>query len=805
MRKLLISLLLVLPLAVQAQTTLRDQMNEVAGQFGVNFIYDSSLELDRIANRPDRASLEEILDALFAGTGIQYEITKKYIVLHKGKKRPKTYEVLIEEESQDTLSAATITSVIDRNRNFTQTGLTKVSGKAFGRAFAFFSSPDVIKTLQQLTGVSSGTELLSSLYVHGGDGSDNLYLLDGVPLYQICHVGGLFSSFNTDVIENIDFYKSGFPARYGGRTSSVVDVTTRDGDFQKYHGSFRIGLLDGGIQFEGPVWKDRTSFNVGLRRSWMDVVMVPIGLILSAQDREYNRNMYLNYNFTDFNAKLTHKFSQTSRLTANFYWGNDTFKYIDKERHIYTNVEGENEDTDFLEQYRLNWGNILASVNWKKNFGENLDLKLTGFYSGSRSKTSLGEKYRDYLRNEDYVDMTESRGVVNDGGITADLGWRPHRNHHLRFGTAYTYHSYSPSYSFENSQVTDGVSMLDMREEEKILTDGHEMALYAEDEMTLTSWLRLNAGLRYSLYSSKGTTWNYFEPRAAVKFQICPSVNVKASYSEMSQFSHLVASSYLDLPTNSWLPSNADIAPMRSRQVAGGVYADFPMNFHLNVEGWYKTMANLTEYVGESSLYPILTQWQDNFISGQGKSYGMEVDFGYETARTSVSLFYTLSWSKRFFPQLWKDWYLDRNDNRHKITVVANHKINDRIEIYGAWNYHTGNRISAMTQYVPGIDGYPSEGIYEEPNNVKIPDYHRLDFGINIYRKTKRGNTSIWNVSLYNVYCRMNPIYAMASQNWYDYGPGLAEDDYHPDRYSFSGSGYGIIPIIPTFSYTLKF
>ena len=222
------------------------------------------------------------------------------------------------QEKIDTLAAATVTSAIDRNINFTQTGLTKIDGSAFRRGFAVFSSPDVLKTLQTLTGVSSGTEMLSNLYVHGGDGSDNLFLLDGVPLYQICHLGGIFSSFNTDVVKGIDFYKSGFPARYGGRTSSVVDVATKDGDFKEYHGTVGVGLLDGRLQFEGPIIKDRTSFNVAMRRSWIDVISAPACAIVNAMNKDTGNKQYFGYSFTDLNARVTHRLNTGSRLTANF-------------------------------------------------------------------------------------------------------------------------------------------------------------------------------------------------------------------------------------------------------------------------------------------------------------------------------------------------------------------------------------------------------------------------------------------------------------------------------------------------------
>ena len=273
---------------------LRSQMELIHQQYGVNFVYDSSLDLDQIAghagndvlssrhSRLDRESLEVSLAALFKDTGIDYEIMKKYIVLTKAgsKKKPKDYTIFIEEQ-HDTIDESRITAFVGRQKNATQTGLTRLDGKKFQRGFSFMSSPDLVKTLQMLPGVSGGTELFSGLHVYGGDGYDNLYLMDGIPMYQAGHLAGLFSAFNTDVIETVDFYKSGFPARYGGRLSSVVDVRTKEGDFNQYHGNFSFGLLDSRFQLEGPIVKGKTSFNFGVRGSWLDAVSIPTFMILN--------------------------------------------------------------------------------------------------------------------------------------------------------------------------------------------------------------------------------------------------------------------------------------------------------------------------------------------------------------------------------------------------------------------------------------------------------------------------------------------------------------------------------------------
>lgn len=694
-----------------------------------------------------------------------------------------------EFDIKDTLDQAVVTKSIDRNVNFTQTGLTKIDASAFKKGFAVFSSPDVVKTLQMLTGVAAGTEMMSNLYVHGGDGSDNLYLLDGVPMYQICHLGGIFSSFNTDVVDKIDFYKSGFPARYGGRNSSVVDVTTKDGDFEKFHGTVAVGLLDGRLQFEGPIVKGKTSFNVAMRRSWIDLLLMPM-FAISNKGKESTKSY--TYAFADINARVTHKFSPSDKLTANFYWGYDDFR---------ARLKMKESSYEALSLIGMNWGNILGSLTWDKRFSRNMNLQVRGFYSGSRSKTDfdLESRTSEAALSADTT-RTHNKGIVNDIGITADLDYSPHANHRLRLGTSYIYHMYNPKYYYMSKEIDNGELLLDESSQSQINISGNEFSLYAEDEMTLAKWFRVNLGVRYALYESASKVFNSVEPRVALKFQLAPSVSLKASYSEMSQFSHLIASTYIDLPTNLWLPSNSTIPPMRSHQVAGGIYANLPHHMHLNVEGWWKTMHNLMEYCGENTFFPRLDNWEENFKLGKGKSYGLEVDFGYETARTSLNVFYTLSWNMRKFDELYPYWYRDRNDNRHKLTIMGTHRFSDKFEIYAAWNYHSGNRITLPSQYV-GDDMFVDSElglIYEKPNNAKLPDYHRLDIGMNINLKTRRGNESIWNISIYNVYCRINPIFASVN-TIYEHTPQGSV------LKGFEGIGQGIIPIIPTISYTFRF
>lgn len=788
----------VAPAHAQQSRTLKSEMEVIHESFGVNFVYDSAIELnvpysgkpmkDIINDRKgsDSSSLEECLRTLFAGTGIGYEIMKKYIVLSQADKRkkPKDYTIFIEEQ-HDTINGSVITALMDPQRNSTQTGLKRIDNRTINSGFALFSTPDVIKTLQMMPGVSSGTELLSGFYVHGGDGSDNLFLLDGVPVYQSSHLLGLFSAFNSDVISSIDFYKSGFPARYGSKMSSVVDITTKDGDFQEYHGLFSIGLIDGRFQLDGPVWKDKTSFNIGLRRTWTETVTLPLMAYLNKSNAPDKND--LRYAFTDLNAGITHKFSDRSILSANFYTGNDVFRYLNDSFSQYLDADGNREDKNEVLDIDLGWGNKVGSLNWDHEINDNISMSNKLYYSGSFS----GFGYREEETRGSSYDMAgvSYANKVHTIGLKSDFFHMPASNHRLRYGGTAQLHYYRPSYV---SQVEERLGKETFKYNphvDSLKYNTIEASVYGEDEVTVTDAFSVNAGLRYTLYHSSGKTWHSLEPRLAMKYTFNSRLTAKASYTEMSQPSHRISSLYLDLPTNMWLPSTERIRPSRSREVAAGLYSNISSALHLNVEGWYKHMYNLIEYAGPYTVFPPLSDWERGFKPGQGRSWGTELDFGYNDGRTEVNVYYTLSWTQRKFDDFYRGWYSDRNDNRHKLTLMARHKFSKRFELYGAWNYHTGNRITLSSHQTP--DGM---NVFPEPNNVKLPDYHRLDVGMNFVRNTKRGNTSIWNLSVYNAYCRTNPI--MAMEEYKSLG-GKVIANY--------GSAMGIIPIIPTFSYTLKF
>ena len=787
-----------------AVPTLRTEMEEIHEKFGANFIYDSSLEIDVPAPKDvkmDGRTLEQCLDELFSGTDIQWSIQKKYVVLvYKDKKRkPRDYTIFIEEQ-HDTINESIVTAQTSKELNTTQTGFQKLDKIVFERGYAMFSSPDVIKAIQQLPGVASGTELLSGMYVRGGDGSDNLYLLDGVPLYQVSHLGGIFSSFNTDVLESLDFYKSGFPARYGGRMSSVVDVKTKDGDFREYHGLASIGLLDGRLQFEGPIIKDKTSFNIGLRRSWLDVLTVPATYLIS--DLE-DVKLRLKYAFWDLNANLTHKFSDENKLTLRIYGGRDKAKFGQARDHKYFEGEEDLSGSMYDFEWGLGWGNFVTSLNWDYRFNPSHEMSAKVYFSRYGSLFSMYDyyEYRGDDGKVEHYSISDNRNSsqTSDIGFRADFSYRPNASHHIRYGTLLQYHFYSPEHSIYN--YAQAYSTVTNNEEKSYSNhaESFEPAVYIEDEMTLTDWFTANVGLRYSSVWAQNRMYHNIQPRAALRFAVGDNTSIKMSYSEMAQNNHLVSSNYLSLPTSFWMPSTDKIAPSKSRQLSAGVYFNLPHNIKFNIEGYGKTMDNLLEFRGKWGIYPPIHLWEESLVVGKGRSWGVESELSWADSKTSLTAYYTLSWSQRFFEDFYQFWYKDRNDNRHKLTLTGTRRIGKKFEVYASWNYHSGGWMTSQSQAIwEGEVGKWPEMFFSYPNNLQIPDYHRLDLGCNFHKTTKRGNESIWNLSFYNAYCRINPIIAYVAERYDFTEENLA-------GFNFVGQAFGIIPIIPSFSYTLKF
>ena len=689
----------------------------------------------------------------------------------------------------------------------TQTGKRSFSNKDIKTEFALMSSPDVVKTLQRVSGVAEGQELASGLYVHGGNGDENLYLIDGTPLYDTNHALGLFSSFNADVVKNVDFYKSGFPARYGGRLSSVVDVRTADGNMNQFHGAYRIGLLDASVQFEGPIRKGKTSYNIGMRRSWMDLLSRPLTKAFSDPDDKLS----IGYYFMDLNAKVTHRFNDRSKIDLSLYHGKDSWDVTDdmddSKGDWYHEGDSYNKE---LTKTQLNWGNFNMALNWNYLFSPKLFANFTAVYSHNRSKLySLDDDREIYpqTKNERVWSHLEHgyTSTIYDAGYRTAFDYRPNPRHHIRFGHDYTMHLFRPQTVMQLDYMGggSGAEMDTIRVNSTNRHVSHEWAAYAEDEIYLSDKWSLDAGFHQGLFHISDKNFFNIDPRFALKYQWSHAVSLKASFTQMTQYVHKISNSYLDLPTDYWVPTTKDLKPMRSYQIAAGIYAQPNRHWILSLEGYYKLSKHLLQYSSWLGIEPPAENWDSQVMDGKGLFYGLEADATYRTNHLTLSGSYTLSWNKRKYDEFYQDWYYDKYDNRHKLNLSLRYDFNRKVSCYAVWSYHSGNHATVPTQIaaLPGLpDGgnrYPGSWwnsasfVYAIPNNLTLPAYHRLDLGFDFHHVTKHGHERIWNLSIYNAYCHLNSMYVKV--------------DYDEKTKQFRAKNKGFVPIIPSFSYTIKF
>lgn len=690
-----------------------------------------------------------------------------------------------------------------------------------------FGESDIIKTLQLTPGVAAGTEGLAGLYVRGGDQDGNLFLIDGNPVYQINHVGGLFSAFNPEAIRNMDFFKAGFPARYGGRLSSVVDVHTKEGNMREYHGSATLGLISGNVSLEGPIIKDRTAFQIALRRTWLDVLTSPAIAISNNITKKNGSKIKARYAFHDLNLKVNHRFNDRSRMFFSLYNGNDVLKAGGTD---FSTPEYPTHYTDGTDA-SLRWGNLMGTLGWTYVFNNRLFGRISGVFTRYHSNVRSTREYSYGLEGtDDYISSsseTNSTTSILDLGIRSSFDYTPSNKHRIRFGGDVLMHRFRPEYN--EAKISGSGLGSEIPAIGKIYTNdllwAREAAVFGEDDWDILPALRLNAGLRLSLFNVERKTYTLLEPRASLRWMLRDDLSFKASYARMGQYIHLLSNSYVNLPTDAWMPVTRKLKPLISDQVSAGLYYNLKQTYSFSVEGYYKWMNNLLDYKDGYSFLPGTAAWEEKMASGKGRSYGLEFLARKESGRTTGWIGYTLSWSDRRFDEIDNGRrFPARYDNRHKLNIVLSHKLSDKVELTAAWTYTSGNRMTLSLESYEQADGsslerLPHDGSYnwQDPdgktidfytrrNNYQMPAYHRLDLGLNIYRPKKNGRMGIWNVSIYNVYSRMNPFMVYKSTTWqpmYDLSPNA--NSAHTGKSVPCFKMIGIMPIIPSVSYTYKF
>ncbi|PID93313.1 MAG: TonB-dependent receptor [Bacteroidetes bacterium] len=665
-----------------------------------------------------------------------------------------------------------------------------------------FGEPDLIKALQYLPGVSAGIEGTSGIFVRGGGSDQNLILLDGIPVYNVSHLFGLFSVFNGDAINSATIYKGGFPARYSGRLSSVLDIRMKEGNMQSFQGSASIGLIASKFMLEGPIVKGRTSFLLSGRRSYADVLSYPVQYKLNKDNNL--TNTYLGYFFHDLNAKINHRFSERSRLYLSSYLGRDEFYIKDGGKTIFGG--GDRSGSGFY------WGNQTFSMRWNQIWSpvvfSNLTLAYSRFNRAQYVRTRLtytdGEgKGETPLLEEAYYSR------VQDLSARLDFSIDPFVNHDVRAGLGLNLYRFEPGTTTEDHYLPG--SGLFSQQFGADTVHAFQIGGYLEDDFSIGQRLRMNLGINASVFRVEGRDYFSPEPRASARFLLAEGLALKTSYAQMSQRVHLLTNTMVGVPTDSWVPSTAKLPPERSRQSALGISYTCCPGIRFSLEAYYKEMKNLVEYADGAELQMNDRNWEERIFRGEGTAYGLEFYAQKESGALTGSLAYTLSKNTRSFPEInFGKPFPYKYDRRHDLSITANWKLNERITLGAVWVLASGVNLTILDHSYfnpldlmdiePGVerqagDSYEGDIIHNfaQRNGYKLPPYHRLDLGLN-FEKQKKRVLRTWSFGAHNIYNRKNPFYISSGLQYKDSG------DLEKHVYQVT-----MLPFLPYFRYSIRF
>ena len=665
-----------------------------------------------------------------------------------------------------------------------------------------FGETDVVKAAQLLPGVQNGAEGMAGMYVRGGGPDENLFLLDGVPMYNVNHLGGFFSAFNSDAVKNISLYKGSFPARFGSRLSSVLDITTNDGNDKELHGGASIGLISAKFNLEGPIVKERTTFSISGRRTYGDILLQPIlAATMSASGED--AKVTAGYYFYDINAKVTHRFNDRSRLYASYYMGDDALYLRFKEMEGY----------DYNSYMRMGyyWGNIVGSLRWNYELTPKLFMNLSAAYTRYRSDLSASEELESRRDNHTETLQLSFLSGIRDMLACADFDYTPTPDHVVKFGTHYPFHYFTPeTQSLKYNVINEKLDTIIGQS----TVGAHEIMLYAEDDWRIDDRFKVNVGLNVTGFAVEDKFYPSVQPRVSGRWLINDRLSAKVGYARMTQYLHLLSTNNISLPTDLWVPVTAHITPMTSNQVAAGLFYNLMDSLNLSVEGYYKTMDNLLEYRDGASFWGSSQGWEQKVCMGRGWAYGVEFLAQKSVGKWTGWIGYTWSRTMRLFDRdgmTLNDGkpFPAKYDRRHDVSIVLTYKFSDHFDASMTWVFATGNATTlALQQFNPYEepatrldDDYYGDDFYNyyysgtaadyvsSRNNYRLPNYHRMDVSLNWHKKLRYGARTV-NVSVYNVYNRQNPYLLYTG-------------------YSYSGSRtlnqVSIFPILPTVSYIWTF
>lgn len=659
-----------------------------------------------------------------------------------------------------------------------QTGTARISMAELNKLPEFLGENDIIHAIQLLPGVQSGAEGKASLHIRGGSPDQNLILMDDVPFYNVSHFGGFISTFNSDAINDFTLYKGGFPARYGSRLSSVVDIRMRDGDLNSFKTSGSIGLLSSKILFEGPIIKNKSSFLISARNNTF-----PIFRLFFKET--------LIYRFYDLNTKFNYKINDKHRIHIGFYSGDDHI--ISKNFDKYPNFSNATKNS-------VKWGNVNGSFRWNFILGPKIFLNTVIGYTNYHYKTG----YKTEFISDTLTELTTSKfnSGVKDIFIKLAPEFFLSSNYKLSAGAEFMIHSFTPGNTFfEKSGKEEESYQIDFENTE---IRAFEHKLYIENDLDIFNWLGANLGIHYSGYSVNNAYYSSIEPRLIANIRAFPNFSIKPAYSEMQQYVHLITYSGVGLPSDFWMPTTENTPPERARQFSIGLEYFLKEKYQISLESYVKEMENLITIDQGESFFRNDEGWENKILqSGTGISKGLELLLRKEEGKTTGWLAFALSNSERQFEELNSgEPFPYKYDSRFSTNIVLMHEIRENITFSAIWKYRTGYPV---TLPIKKYDSYGQEVfVYNEINSYNMRDYHRLDIAVKFRKLTEKGERT-WEISILNLYNRQNPYYYYFDKEKttvHSTGAGVGYYTIEGDLKLYQQS---LISFMPSVSYSFKF
>lgn len=670
----------------------------------------------------------------------------------------------------------------DANVRNAEMGKVDLSVSRIKNIPAFLGEVDILKAIQLLPGVRNAGEGNAGFYVRGGGPDQNLILLDEAVVYNTGHLFGFFSIFNSDAIKNTTLIKGGMPALYGGRLSSVLDVAMKEGNLNSFQTEGGIGLIASRFSIQGPLRKNKASFILSARRTYADALAKPF---IKKSSDFYGSG----YFFYDLNAKMNYKFSEKDRLYLSGYFGRDVFDFNNEKRSFRSNIP---------------WGNATATLRWNHIFSKKLFANTTAVYNNYKFK---------FAAAQNNFELSLASGI-RDGNLKTDVDFYPSPQHKLKFGGLYTYHKFIPNIL---SGRQDSVIFYPNNEPEKFAS---EYAFYIQDDWELNDRVKMNLGVRFSGFTQIGPykkftrdrygnkldsivyknfepvkTYGGPEPRLTLRYSLNKQTSLKAAINRNYQFIHLVSNAGSTLPTDLWVPSTYRVKPQLSWQYSAGLFRNFSDNmYETSVELYYKSMKNQIEY--NEGYTPSLKDPEEEFVFGNGWSYGAEFFINKTRGKWNGWIGYTLSWTWRKFSDLNDgNKYPARYDRRHDVSVVANYEAGKKWKLGAVFVYGTGNATTLPERFYI-INGVLTQE-YSRLNQYRMAPYHRMDIAAT-YTPARKKNKSIhdfWVFSIYNVYSRFNPYFIYFDQQGNPFDGSLKVE----------ARQVSLFPILPAVTWNFRF